>query len=160
MIHLDIPGFGAREIVTVISDYSGTHAFGGALRPGVKARLAALAERVGVHIVTSDTFGTAERELDGLPVTLRMLAGEGHDEQKRAYALEHDPTHVAAFGNGRNDRLLLHAVREAGGLAIAVDNGEGCATDAILAAHVLVHGSENALDLLLDPSRITATLRF
>jgi soluble P-type ATPase len=67
---------------------------------------------------------------------------------------------VAAFGNRNNDRLLLKTVRDAGGLAIAVDNGEGCAVDTILVANRVVHGSENALDLLLDSNRCKATLRF
>jgi len=160
MIRLDIPGFGLREISRVVSDYTGTHAFAGALRPGVRSRLAQLGELVEVHILTSDTFGTAERELGELPVILHLLDGEQHDEQKRAYVLELDPQRVAAFGNGNNDRLLLGTVRDAGGLAIAVDNGEGCAIDTILAANLLVHGSENALDLLLDDNRCKATLRF
>ncbi len=160
MIRLDIPGFGPREVTTVITDYSGTHAFAGALRSGVRTRLTELARRVDVHVLTSDTFGTARDELGSLPVTLQLLTGARHDEQKRDYALAREPRHVAAFGNGNNDRLLLRAVRDAGGLAIAVDNGEGCALEAILAAHLLVHGSENALDLLLDPSRCLATLRF
>lgn len=160
MIRLEIPGLGVREITTVVSDYSGTHAFAGKVRDGVKTRLAELSGRVEVHVLTADTFGTARRELGDLPLVLHVLEGEGHDEQKRAYALERDPRHVAAFGNGNNDRLLLRAVRDAGGLAIAVDNGEGCAVATLLAADLLVHGSENALDLLLDPDRCRATLRF
>jgi hypothetical protein len=56
--------------------------------------------------------------------------------------------------------LLLKTVRDAGGLAVAVDNGEGCALDAILNANILVHGSEQALDLLLEPNSCKATLRF
>ncbi len=159
MIRLDIPGFGTREIARVVTDYSGTHAFAGALRDGVRRRLARLAQQVEVHVLTSDTFGTAARELEDLPVELHLLSGTRHDEQKRAYALEHDAGHVAAFGNGKNDRLMLEAVRDAGGLAFAVDNGEGCALDAILAADLFVHGSENALDLLLDTDRCVATLR-
>jgi soluble P-type ATPase len=70
--------------------------------------------------LTSDTFGTAKRELGELPITLHRLEGDRHDEQKRAYVLELDPQCVAAFGNGNNDRLLLKTVRDAGGLASAV----------------------------------------
>ena len=55
---------------------------------------------------------------------------------------------------------MLKAVKEAGGVAIAVDNGEGCAIDAILNANLLIHGSANALQLLLEPNRLKATLRF
>jgi len=66
---------------------------------------------------------------------------------------------IAAFGNGRNDALMLKAVKDAGGLAIAVDNGEGCAVEALQNAHIFIVGITNALDLLLDPTRCKATLR-
>ena len=160
MIRIDIPGFGLREIAAVVTDYTGTHAFAGELRGAVRTRLIALARQAEIHVLTSDTFGTAERELHDLPVTLHLLTGENHDEQKRAFVLQKGAAHVAAFGNGNNDRLMLQAVRDAGGLAVAVDNGEGCAVGALLAADILVHGSENALDLLLDQDRCRATLRF
>ena len=160
MITIDIPGFGLLEIYRVVSDYSGTHSFAGVLRQEVRDRLQRLAGLVDVHILSSDTFGTARRELGDLPVTLHLLRGEGHDEQKRDYVLELDPRHVAAFGNGSNDRLLLQTVRDAGGLAVAVDNGEGCAVAAVNAANIVIQGSENALDLLLDVNRCKATLRY
>jgi len=160
MIRLDIPGFGLREISVVLTDYTGTHSCGGTVRDGVKERLAELAGRVDVHVLTADTFGTVARELGDLPISVEVLSGRHLDEQKRAFALEWDPACIAALGNGKNDRLLLRAVRDGGGLAIAVDNGEGCAVDAVLASDLLVHGSENALDLLLDTNRSVATLRF
>jgi soluble P-type ATPase len=162
MIGLDIPGFGRLDISYVVSDYTGTHAFQGVLRPTVKERLIRLSGFVKIHILTSDTFGTAQRELAGIPVKLELLHGERHDEQKREYLEKEklDPRYVAAFGNGNNDRLLLQAAKAAGGLAVAVDNGEGCALETLLSAHIFVSGSENALDLLLEPNRCKATLRF
>jgi hypothetical protein len=45
-------------------------------------------------------------------------------------------------------------------LALAVDNGEGCAVDALLHSNLVVVGAANVLDLLLDPVRLKATLRF
>ena len=54
---------------------------------------------------------------------------------------------MAAFGNVANDRLLLKALKQAGGLAIAVDNGEGCAIEALISAHVFIVRAANALDL-------------
>ncbi len=161
MIDIDIPGFRRLEIHRVVSDYTGTHAFRGALRKGVRSRLIRLAKRVEIHILTSDTFGTAESELAGLHITLHKLGpkSRGHDKEKASYVRRHDPRHVAAFGNGNNDRLMLGAVKKAGGLAVAVDNGEGCALDAIRNANLFVSGSENALDLLLEPKRCKATLR-
>ena len=162
MITIDIPGREPLLIRWIVSDYTGTHAFAGALRAGVKDRLKQLAAMVLVHVITSDTFGTARRELADLPLTLHLLdAGMSHDRQKLQYLTDNgiEPRQVAAFGNGNNDRLLLKAVKEAGGLAVAVDNGEGCALDAILNANLFIHGSENALDLLLQSDRCKATLR-
>jgi soluble P-type ATPase len=159
-IAIDIPGLGKAHINAILSDYTGTLAFSGKLVNGVKDRLLRLAERVDIHIVTADSFGTAQEELKGLPIVLRRLKGGSEDFQKQRHALELNPRYVAAFGNGNNDRLLLKTVREAGGLAIAVENGEGCALDAILAANIFVVGAVTALDLLLEPTRLRATLRF
>jgi soluble P-type ATPase len=162
VIRVDVPGLGPLEIRWIVTDYTGTHAFGGTLRDGVRSRLARLAARVDIHVITADTFGTARRELDGVPVTVHLLApGEPHDAQKLRVATAQaiDLRHAAAFGNGNNDRVLLRAVRDAGGLAVAVDNGEGCALDALLSASLFITGAENALDLLLEPDRARATLR-
>jgi soluble P-type ATPase len=71
-----------------------------------------------------------------------------------------DPEHAVALGNGNNDRLLLGAVKKAGGLAVAVDNGEGCAVDTLQNANLFMVGAENALDLLIETNRFKATLRF
>ena len=49
--------------------------------------------------------------------------------------------------------------QQAGGLAIAVDVGEGCAVEAIENANLFVSGIANALDLLLRTNRVKATLR-
>ncbi len=155
-----IPGFGDRKINALICDYTGTLAFGGKLIPGVKRRLIRLAKFVDIHVVTSDSFGTARGQLKGIPVKLKILDGKRHDRQKRDYARKLGPRHVAAFGNGNNDRLQLAAVKKAGGLAIAIDAGEGAALDAILNAHLLVSGIVNGVDLLLNPNRCKATLRF
>jgi len=54
---------------------------------------------------------------------------------------------------------MLKAVKDVGGLAIAVDNGEGCSVQTLLNAEIFVVGIANALDLLLEPIRCKATLR-
>jgi soluble P-type ATPase len=159
-ITIDIPGFGKVQINSILSDYTGTLACGGKLVAGVKDRLLRLAELVDIHVVTADSFGTAEKELKGLPIVCKRLKAQREDVQKAHYAVELNPHYVASFGNGNNDRLHLKVVKEAGGLAIAVENGEGCALDAILNANLFVVGAVNALDLLLEPARLIATLRF
>jgi soluble P-type ATPase len=127
---------------------------------GVRDRLLRLAQLADIHVVTADSFGTAEEELKGLPLVCKRLEGENEEVQKQRYAIDLNPRYVASFGNGNNDRLHLKVVKEAGGLAVAVENGEGCALEAILNANVLVVGAVNAFDLLLEPTRLIATLRF
>jgi soluble P-type ATPase len=114
---------------------------------------------VEVYGVTSDSYGKARQELDGI-LRPHILGGERHDVEKQDYVKKFDLQHVAALGNGNNDRLRLRRVKEAGGLALAVDNGEGCAIDALVNAHILIVGVANALNLLLDPTGCKATLRF
>jgi soluble P-type ATPase len=160
-IVVEIPGFGKLELRTMVSDYTGTLSRGGRMTQEVKRRLVRLAERVDIHILTADTFGTAKRELRNVPaILLHLLEPSDQDVQKMEYVKRCDPRHVAAAGNGNNDRLLLKIVKDAGGLAIAVDNGEGCAIDTIRNANLFIDGAENALDLLLEPKRLKATLRF
>jgi soluble P-type ATPase len=158
-IAIDIPGFGLRDIRIVVSDYTGTHSRGGSVRPAVRKRLRKLAKLVDLHVITADSFGSAAEELRGITKPY-LLRTSRHDEEKATYVCRFDLTHVAAFGNGNNDRLMLKAVKEGGGLAVAVDNGEGCAIDTMLNAHLFIAGAAHAIDLLLDPTRLKATLRF
>ena len=159
-IAIDIPGFRKHVIRTIISDYTGTLSCRGKLTPGVKPRLLRLQKLVDVKIVTADTYGTAAQQLKGIEAPHFLKRKSGQDIEKRDFAKKFDLRHVAAFGNGNNDRLLLAAVKKAGGIAIAVDNGEGCALDALLAANIFISGAANALDLLLEPRALKATLRF
>jgi soluble P-type ATPase len=90
-ITINIPGFGKVQINSILSDYTGTLACGGKLVLGVKERLLRLAERVDIHIVTADSFGTAEEELKALPLVCRRLKREKEDVQKAHCAVEMNP---------------------------------------------------------------------
>jgi len=159
-VKLPIPGFGALDLRYLVSDYTGTLARGGKVTAATERRIVQLAQLLEIHILTADTFGTVQRELGHLPVTIRILEPDRQDVRKQGFAADIGAGRVVALGNGNNDRLLLGPVKAAGGLAIAVDNGEGCAVETLLAANIFVSGIENALDLLLEPDRLKATLRF
>ena len=159
-VSIDIPGFGPRHITTVLTDYTGTLSYQGRLALEVKANLVRLAELLDIHVLTADTFGYAEEELKGVPVILVRFSTERLDLEKQRYGQKLALEHCVVYGNGNNDRLLLKATREAGGIAVAVDNGEGCATDALVNSNIFIVGALNALNLLLEPRGCKATLRF
>jgi len=160
-IKIEIPNFAPNFFVRrIITDYTGTLSFGGRLISGVEDRLRRLKELVEIDVLTADSFGTAREQLAAITLDPRILEpGSRHDRDKKGYAEKHGPGHVAAFGNGNNDELLLRVVRKAGGLAVAVDNGEGCSVLALKNANIFIFGILNGLDLLLDPIRLKATLR-
>ena len=66
-----------------------------------------------------------------------------------------DRTHCCAIGNGRND-VLMCASSE---LSICIMGEEGCYSHLINETHITVKSIENALELLLKPKRLIATLR-
>ncbi len=109
-----------------------------------------------VHILTADTFGMATAELDGTNCEIHILKGNDHDIQKKDYVKRLGADRVIALGNGNNDRNMLKVSK----IGIAVCMKEGCAIDTITSADILVTSTIDALDLLLNPKRLKATLRF
>ncbi len=156
MILVEIPGFGKVKIAHIVSDFTGTLSEDGILLKEVRERLNLLAEHVKIHILTADTFGTARAQLEGIKCRVHILEGQRHDIQKMEYVKALGPEHVFALGNGNNDREMLKKAR----VGVAVCLREGCATDAIKGADILVCSPVDALDLLLRPKRLKATLRF
>ena len=156
MLEIDIPGFGFVRLEHLVSDFTGTLSVDGKLLPGVEARLNSLSELLTIHILTSDTFGKARVELHNVKCELHILAGEYHDVQKEAFVERLGAESVVAFGNGKNDRKMLKAAK----IGIAVTEGEGCAVDAIMASDIHVVNALDGLDLLLNPGRCKATLRY
>jgi soluble P-type ATPase len=122
--------------------------------PGVEERILELSEKLDIHILTADTFGTAARICHGLPVTLHVIPERDQIQAKGKY-LNGLPLKTVAIGNGRND---LNMLAEAA-LGIAVMGPEGTSSEAVRAADVVVMSINEALDVLLHPERLKATLR-
>ncbi len=156
MFEIDIPGFGFVRLEHLVSDFTGTLSVDGKLLSGVKERLNKISEFLKVHILTADTFGKAKVELKGINCEIHILKGKDHDIQKEEYVKKLGAGSVVAFGNGNNDRKMLNAAK----IGIAVCLNEGCSKDAIASADVFVISIIDALDLLLHPKRLKATLRF
>ncbi len=156
MFELDIPGFGPVRLSHMVSDFTGTLSVDGRLLPGVKEQLNKIAEFLKVYILTADTFGMAKAELEGVNCEIHILEGNNHDVQKEDYVRRLGAGSVITFGNGNNDRRMLKAAR----IGVAVCLGEGCSADAVQSADILVMSTKDGLELLLNPKRLKATLRF
>jgi soluble P-type ATPase len=156
MFELDIPGFGPIGLEHLVSDYTGTLSVDGKLVPGVKDRLNKVSDFLKVHILTADTFGMAREELEGVNCEVHILEGADHDVKKADYVRKIGAGSVIALGNGANDRKMLKAAR----VGIAVCLQEGCSIDALTSGNILVNSALDALDLLLNPKRLKATLRY
>lgn len=155
MIEVDIPGFKAIQLENLVLDFNGTLAVDGELIPGVAKRLNHLASMLTVHVVTADTFGKAAAQLEGVSCSLSVLEADEQDEAKLAYVNELGAEGTACIGNGRNDRFMLAASV----LGIAVMLQEGASYLSLAAADVVCTDILSALDLLIHPLRLTATLR-
>jgi soluble P-type ATPase len=80
----------------------------------------------------------------------------GNESRQKAEWVESlGPARVVALGNGANDAEMQRLAA----LSIAVMGNEGLSTKSLGAADVLAPSIETALDLLLLPRRLIATLR-
>ena len=155
MIEVQIPGFGRLRLTHLVLDYNGTVALDGKPIAGVRKRLAALSASLSIHVLTADTFGTAAKTLAGFPLTLHVLARGGQHRAKLRYVKALGANRAVCIGNGRNDRLMLHAAA----LGIVLLEREGAATESLLAADIAVARVNEALELLDNPLRLVASLR-
>ena len=152
MIELNIPGRGLIELHHAVFDINGTLAIDGHPVSQVVERLQALTEMLSIYALTAGTHGNLaelERAL-GLPIQ-RITTGA----DKARFVEQLGPARVVAIGNGTNDAPMLRLAA----LGIAVLSGERVSTIALQAADVLAHGPVDAIDLLIHPKRLIATLR-
>jgi soluble P-type ATPase len=156
MLEINIPGAQRLRLSHLILDYNGTLACDGSILPGVADRLKILAKHLEIHIVTADTFGSVRTQVADLPVQLAVIPPENQAQAKADYLEALGPSNSVTIGNGRNDALILKQA----GLGIAVVQTEGAAIETLLVADIVIPGIIEALDLLLHPDRLKATLRF
>jgi P-type E1-E2 ATPase len=155
MIEIEIPGLRKLCLEHVVCDYNGTLAADGELLSGVRQSLDALAARLHVHVITADTFGLAKDRLAGLPVGVTIIRGESQDQAKLDFVTKLGNERVMAIGNGRNDCKMLAAAA----VGVAVIQREGACAATVMSADVVCSHILDALDLLLQPKRLIATLR-
>jgi len=155
MIELEVPGLGTLALEHLLLDLNGTIALDGQVLPGVADRLARLWPHQSIHLLSADTLGRASETAANLGVDLVKVRAGAESSGKREFVERLGASQVVAIGNGANDAGMLDAAT----LGIAVIGGEGLALASLTAADVVVASIQDALDLLLNPERLVATLR-
>ena len=153
MLNLNIPGREQLEIKHLVLDFNGTIAFDGELISGAEERIHLLSKQLEIHVITADTNGSVVNQCSELPVMVQILRTGDHTDEKGEFVRSLDGT--VCIGNGANDAMMF----EEADVSIAVIGNEGCATSTLLKSDIIVHHINEALDLLLKPNRIIATLR-
>jgi len=115
-----------------------------------------LAKLVDIYVITADTFGSVQAELAGMPVKVTRISSKDERAEKLALVRQLGPQMTLTIGNGNNDALML----KESVIGIGVMGREGCAKSALDNADLLVSDILCALEMLIYPERLKATLRF
>jgi soluble P-type ATPase len=74
MIQIQIPGSQDLEIEHVLFDFNGTIAVDGHLIEGVKEKINHYSDRLAFHVITADTFGSVQKQLENVNCTLHIIS--------------------------------------------------------------------------------------
>lgn len=152
MQRIEIPQRETIELHHAVFDVNGTLAVDGVLLPGVLDRLERLATLVSITVLTAGTHGNMEVLKETLNYPFHIIKT---GEDKERFVRQLGPANVIAFGNGANDAAMLRLAA----IGVAVMAAEGVAISALQAADVLAQSPLDAIDLVLQPKRLVATLR-
>lgn len=152
---IDIPGYIRLEIKHVVCDYNGTIAVDGKLIHGVCEIINELSEELEFHVITADTYGFVERELENVNCKLVKISRQNQAQSKLEYVSGIGKNHTVCIGNGNNDRLML---KEAC-LGIALVQEEGVCVETLLSSNVVCKSIIDAFAYFKEPKRLIATLR-
>lgn len=152
---INIPELGSFTLKHVVFDLNGTLAVDGEINEDIKQQIRRLAMQYHVVIASSDIHDNLASLAQELGVEHYILKSGEIAPQKAAVIRKLGPGETVAIGNGTNDWQML---REAA-IGIAIVGREGASTKAISNADILVTDAADAMDLLLKPVRLIATLR-
>lgn len=156
MISVDIPGVGNIEIENLVLDYNGTLATGGIFIEGLVGLMSELAQKIKLFVITADTFGNVEKELKHLPIEIIKIRNVDERNEKLKLIQSLRPEVTVSVGNGSNDEYMLKESI----VGVAIIGKEGCSKKALESADLVINDIKSALELLVYPNRLKATLRF
>ena len=155
MLSIEIPGRGRLEIKNVVLDVNGTIAVDGNIPEEIKSKLSKLQGKFHVYLLTADTYGMIKTAISDPGIEIKKITPLDECNQKADFIRKIGSKNTIAIGNGANDVLMLKQAA----IGIAVIGKEGACSEAILNADLVVSDISNALDILLNPMRLIATLR-
>jgi len=155
LIEVEIPGQRSYKFEYLVLDLNGTISLDGEIIQGVPERIESLRNLVNIIILTADTKGRAQELGKKLQVEMRKVHPGDEQIQKLKVVQQLGSENTIAIGNGENDFLML----EKSALGICVLGPEGASTKAMNNSDLMVPDINTALDLLLKPERLIATLR-
>lgn len=154
MLTVKIPGREDLCLSHLVLDYNGTIALDGEIIEAIRPRLEQLCKQLQICVITADTHGTAAEKCSGLPLQVQTFPTAYVGKIKAEQAAKLDGG-VVCIGNGYNDIQMSDVCR----LSICVVGKEGCCGALLQHCDIVVTSIEDALDLLLKPNRLRATLR-
>jgi soluble P-type ATPase len=151
---VSVPGWGSLNLENVALDLNGTITQSGEFIPGILDDLKVLrTEGFRVFVLSGDTRGTLDRIFssgEGIEAVITKTSLE-----KRSFVESLGAKQTACVGNGNIDIEMFKVA----GLSICTIQAEGATTAAILEADIVVTHIKDALQILLDPEKLIATLR-
>jgi P-type E1-E2 ATPase len=150
---LEIQNIGIIEIKNIVLDFNGTIAKDGKIYEDIKEKIINLSKNFNIFVLTSDTNGSAAKELSDLPLKLQILKTSNHTKEKEEFVKS--LKNVFAVGNGSNDFLMLKTAD----IGVCVINEEGASSKSIMNADIVCKSIIDAFEFLEKPKRIIATLR-
>lgn len=155
MIELNVPGKGVYQLDHLVCDLNGTLTVDGKLVEGVMRTITTLKDRLQIHIISADTYGHIESISKVLNLFTVKIQPGNEAEQKADYVRQLGAKRVIAIGQGANDHIMLAEAA----IGICVLSPEGLAATSLCSADIVMPDILSALELLLKPIRLVATLR-
>ena len=149
-----VPGWGSIEPKNLVLDLNGTLTESGDFIPGVIDCLEELRARgFKIYILSADTRGALRHAFAGSSDIESVVTKTAGD--KRAFVESLGAERTVCVGNGNIDIEMFKVAR----LSICTIQAEGATVRAMLQADIVVTHIKHALEILLDPKRLIATLR-
>lgn len=157
MSKIKVPGWKDLSIKNLVFDANGTLLTDGKINPEIVflSTLISKTYNLNLYILTAATRGIPKKVSKLLRAKLEVIEKYNQPESKSLFLRKLGAEETIAIGNGANDELML---KEAS-LGIAVIGKKGASSGTIIASDVVVSNIKDALELLLCPERLKASLR-